>query len=129
MDTPRPASHTMENNGIEGRGIGLDTFFDPESVVVIGASNGPFNLGATICRTLREYSSFAGPVYAVNRKGESVHGCEGFVSVTDIPDEVDLAVIITPAVVVPSFVKQCGEKGVRHIIIESAGFDEGGERG
>ena len=129
MDTPRPASHTMENNGIEGRKIGLDTFFDPESVAVIGASNGPFNLGATICRTLREYSSFAGPVYAVNRKGESVHGCEGFVSVTDIPDEVDLAVIITPAVVVPSFVKQCGEKGVRHIIIESAGFDEEGERG
>ena len=107
----------------------MDTFFNPESVAIIGASNSPFNLGATICRTLREYSSFGGQVYAVNRKGESVHGCEGFVSVTDIPGNVDLAVIITPAEVVPSFVKQCGEKGIGHIIIESAGFSEGGERG
>ena len=107
----------------------MDTFFDPESVAIIGASNSPFNLGATICRTLREFSSFNGQVYAVNRKGESVHGCEGFVSVTDIPGDVDLAVIITPADVVPPFVKQCGEKGIGHIIIESAGFSEGGERG
>ncbi len=107
----------------------MDTFFDPESVAIIGASNSSFNLGATICQTLREYSSFAGRVYAVNRKGESVHGCEGFVSVTDIPGDVDLAVIITPADVVSFFVKQCGEKGVGHIVIESAGFSEGGERG
>ncbi|MBA7559480.1 Peptidyl-lysine N-acetyltransferase Pat [subsurface metagenome] len=107
----------------------MDTFFDPESVVIIGASNSPFNLGATICKTLHELSSFDGRVYAVNRKGGSVHGCEGFVSVTDIPGNVDLAVIITPAEVVPSFVKQCGEKGIGHIIIESAGFSEDGERG
>ncbi|MBW2673841.1 MAG: CoA-binding protein [Deltaproteobacteria bacterium] len=107
----------------------MDTFFDPESVAIIGASNSPFNLGATICKTLHEYSSFDGRVYAVNRKGESVHGCEGFVSVTDIPGDVDLAVIITPAEVVPSFVKQCGDKGIGHIVIESAGFSEGGERG
>lgn len=107
----------------------MDIFFDPESVAVIGASNAPFNLGATICTTLRKFSSFQGPVYAVNRKGEPVHGCEGFVSVTDIPGDVDLSVIITPADVVPSFVKQCGEKGIRHIIIESAGFAEGGKQG
>jgi len=107
----------------------VDTFFDPESVAIIGASNSPFNLGATICKTLHEYSSFSGRVYAVNRKGESVHGCEGFVSVMDIPGDVDLAVIITPAEVVPSFVKQCGDKGIGYIVIESAGFSEGGERG
>lgn len=107
----------------------MDTFFDPESVAIIGASNSPFNLGATICKTLHEYSSFDGRVYAVNRKGEAVHGCEGFVAVTDIPGDVDLAVIITPADVVPSFVRQCGEKGIGHIIIESAGFSEGGEQG
>ncbi|MBW2559530.1 MAG: CoA-binding protein, partial [Deltaproteobacteria bacterium] len=46
-----------------------------------------------------------------------------------MPGDVDLAVIITPAEVVPSFVKQCGEKGIGYIIIESAGFSEGGERG
>jgi acetyl-CoA synthetase (ADP-forming) len=107
----------------------MDTFFNPRSVAVIGASNSPFNLGSTICRALSEYSPFDGDVFAVNRKGEIVHGCPGYTAVTDIPGQVDLAVIITPAKVVPSFVKQCGEKGIKHIIIESSGFSEGGDEG
>jgi len=107
----------------------MDTFFSPSSVVVIGASNSPFNLGATICRSLNEFSPFDAPVYAVNRKGEDVYGCKGYTSVTDIPGHVDLAVIIAPAPVVPGFIKQCGEKGIRHIVIESSGFSEGGEQG
>jgi acetyl-CoA synthetase (ADP-forming) len=107
----------------------MDTFFNPRSVAVIGASNSPFNLGSTICRALSEYSPYDGDVYAVNRKGETVHECPGYVAVTDIPGQVDLAVIITPAKVVPTFVKQCGEKGIKHIIIESSGFSEGGDEG
>jgi acetate---CoA ligase (ADP-forming) subunit alpha len=107
----------------------MDTFFNPRSVAVIGASNSPFNLGATICRSMHEYSSWKGEVYAVNRKGEDVHGCRGFQAVTDIEGEVDLAVIITPAKVVPEFVDQCAEKGIKRIIIESSGFSEGGEEG
>lgn len=111
------------------RGAGMNRFFNPESVVVIGASNSPFNLGSTICRALNEISSWKGTVFAVNRKAETVHGCPGFSSVTDIPQEVDLAVIITPAKVVPEFVEQCAEKGIRRIVIESSGFSEGGEEG
>ncbi len=107
----------------------MNTFFNPASVVVIGASNSPFNLGATICRALAEFSPFRGPVYAVNRKGETVHGCPGFTRVVDVPSAVDLAVIIAPAQVVPNFLRQCGEKGIRHVIIESSGFSEGGEQG
>ncbi len=107
----------------------METFFNPRSVAVIGASNSPFNLGSTICRALSEFSPYDGQVYAVNRKGESVHGCQGYVAVTDIPEEVDLGVIITPAKVVPAFVRQCGEKGIRHIVIESSGFSEGGQEG
>ncbi len=107
----------------------MNTFFNPSSVVVIGASNSPFNLGATICRSLNEFSPFSPPVYAVNRKGEDVYGCAGYTSIMDIPGHPDLAVIITPAQVVPGFVKQCGEKGIRHIVIESSGFSEGGEMG
>lgn len=107
----------------------MDTFFNPSSVVVIGASNSPFNLGATICRSLNEFSPFKAPVYAVNRKGEDVYGCKGYTAVMDIPDHVDLAVIIAPAQVVPGFIRQCGEKGIRHIVIESSGFSEGGENG
>ncbi len=107
----------------------MEVFFNPKSVAVIGASNSLFNLGATIIQTVKVYSLFTGDVYAVNRKGESVHGCTGYVSVTDIPGEVDLAVIISPAATVPEFVKQCAAKGIKHIIIESSGFSEGGTAG
>ncbi len=107
----------------------LDKFFDPATVAVIGASNAPFNLGSTICTCLKNYISFKGSVYAINRKGEEVHGCPGYTSVLDIPDTVDLAVIITPAGVVPQFIRDCGEKGIRNIVIESAGFNEQGEEG
>lgn len=107
----------------------MNTFFNPSSVVVIGASNSPFNLGATICRSLSEFSPFTGALYAVNRKGEDVSGCKGYTRVTDIEGTVDLAVIIAPSQVVPGFLKQCGEKGIRHVVIESSGFSEGGEQG
>lgn len=107
----------------------MDKFFNPSSVVVIGASNSPFNLGSTICRALNEFLPYEGKVYAVNRKGEAVHGCPGYAAVTDITEPVDLAVIIAPAKVVPEFVKQCGLKGIKRIIIESSGFSEGGEAG
>lgn len=110
-------------------GIRMEGFFNPASVAVIGASNTPFNLGATICRALKEYFLFRGHIYAVNRKGEVVHGCPGFTSLADIPDPVELAIIITPAAVVPDFVEQCGLKGTKNIIIESAGFSEGGDAG
>jgi acetyl-CoA synthetase (ADP-forming) len=107
----------------------MDTFFNPSSVVVIGASNSPFNLGATICRSLNEFSPFKAPVHAVNRKGEDVYGCPGYTALADIPGHVDLAVIIAPAQVVPGFIRQCGEKGIKHIVIESSGFSEGGDKG
>ncbi len=107
----------------------MNKFFNPSSVVVIGASNTPFNLGATICRALSQFLSFKGDVYAVNRKGEDVFGCKGYESVTDIVGDVDLAVIITPAKVVASFLRQCGIKGIKHIVIESSGFAEGGDEG
>jgi acyl-CoA synthetase (NDP forming) len=107
----------------------LDKFFNPRSVVVIGASNAPFNLGATICTCLKEYIKFPGPSYAVNRKGEAVSGCPGYASLEQLPETPDLAVIITPAAVVPRFVKECGERGISNIIIESAGFSEKGGEG
>ncbi|MGD0278928.1 MAG: CoA-binding protein [Smithella sp.] len=107
----------------------LEKFFNPASVAVIGASNTPFNLGATICNSLKYFIEFPGPVVAINRKAEAVSGYPGYSSVTDVPHDIDLAVIITPASVVPAFVKQCGEKGIRNIVIESAGFSEQGGEG
>lgn len=107
----------------------MENFFNPSAVVVVGASNADFNLGATICKILKEDIAYPGQVFAVNRGGETVHGARGFKSVRDIEDPVDLAVIITPAAVVPGFVRDCGEKGIRSIVIESSGFSEQGDVG
>lgn len=108
--------------------MNLESFFNPKSVAVVGASNTPFNLAATICNILK-YKSYHGAVYAVNRKAEEVHGCPGYASVKDIPGEVELAVILISAKQVPGVVRECGEKGVRGVIIESAGFSEAGPEG
>jgi acyl-CoA synthetase (NDP forming) len=107
----------------------MELFFDPKSVVVVGASNAPFNLGATICTMLKDYLQYPHPVYAVNSKGEPVQGYPGFASVLDLPRTPDLAVIIVAARHVPGLVQDCAQKGIKHLVIESAGFSEGGDLG
>ncbi len=106
----------------------MDSFFNPESIVIIGASNSPFNLGGTIAQFL-SYLNFRGMSYVVNTRGEDVHGARGYSSVPELPDMIDLAVIIAPAHTVPRLVRECGEKGIRNIIIETAEFAETGEHG
>ena len=107
----------------------MEHFFDPRSVVVIGASNAPFNLGATICNVLNEYLHYTGTVYVVNSKGEAVGGYPGYPSVLDLPETPDLAVIIVAARHVPGLIKDIARKGIKRIVIESAGFSESGEIG
>ncbi|KAF0159607.1 MAG: CoA-binding domain-containing protein [Syntrophaceae bacterium] len=107
----------------------MELFFDPKSVVVIGASNAPLNLGATICNMLKDYLRYTGAVYAVNSKGETVNGYPGYSSVLDLPEAPDLAVIIVAARNVPDIIRDCAQKGIKRIVIESAGFSEGGELG
>ncbi len=106
----------------------MQRFFNPESVAVIGASNSPFNLGATISRIL-QYLNYSGSAYAVNTRGEDVHGSPGFTSVLHIPGKVDLAIILAPSRNVPQIMKECGEKGIKNVVIISAGFSEEGEDG
>jgi acyl-CoA synthetase (NDP forming) len=107
----------------------MEMFFDPKSIVVIGASNAPFNLGATICNMLKDYLQYAGAVYALNLKGETVNGYPGYSSILELPETPDLAVIIVAARNVPGIIKDCAVKGIKRIIIETAGFSEGGEDG
>ncbi len=106
----------------------MEKFFRPESIAVIGASNSLFNLGATILKGLRRLD-YKADTYAVNRKGEDVCGYKGVKSVTDISGPVDLAIIIIQAAHVPAVMQECGEKGIKHVIIESAGFSEEGDAG
>ena len=102
--------------------------FYPNSIVVIGVSNSPDNMGRGIVFNLTEFG-FQGIIYEVGPKGGVFAGRRIYKSVLDIPDHVDLAVILTPARTVPGILEECGQKGIRWAVVESAGFREYGEEG
>lgn len=102
--------------------------FYPSSIAVIGVSAKPTNLGRNIVANLIEFG-FSGIVYAVGPSGGVIETRRIYRSVGDIPDHIDLAVILTPAQTVPSILEECGKKGIRHVIIETAGFREYTEEG
>ena len=106
----------------------MKEIFTPKSVAVVGVSEKPTNLGRNIVANLVEYG-FDGIVYAVGPSGGKIETRRIYRSVGDIPDHVDLAVIMTPAKTVPGILKECGEKGIKWAIIETAGFREFGEEG
>jgi acyl-CoA synthetase (NDP forming) len=102
--------------------------FYPNSVAVIGVSAKPDNLGRNIIGNLVEYG-FSGVVYAVGPSGGTIETRRIYHSVEDIPDMVDMAVIMTPAPTVPGILESCGRKGVRRAVIQTAGFREYNEGG
>ncbi len=106
----------------------LEAFFKPRSVAVIGASETPNSVGRTILTNLLA-NPFGGAIYPVNPKRPDVLGLRAYASVGDIPNKIDLAVVVTPAPTVPRIIAQCAEKGVRAAIVISAGFKETGPEG
>ena len=107
--------------------VNLDYFFRPKGIAVIGASNDPLKLGYEVFKNLKKYK--AGNVYPVNVKDEIVQGVKAYKNVKDISDEVDLAVVVVPKRFVKQTIIDCGEKGVRGIVLITAGFGEVGEEG
>ncbi len=103
-------------------------FFYPVTIAVIGVSPNPDNLGRNIVGNLVEYG-FEGIVYAVGPRGGVIETRRIYRAVGDIPDHIDLAVILTPAKTVPGILEECGQKGIRRAIIETAGFREYTEEG
>ncbi|HEX9207037.1 MAG TPA: GNAT family N-acetyltransferase [Steroidobacteraceae bacterium] len=101
---------------------------NPSSVAVVGASATPGTLGNIVCRNLQD-AGFKGPVYFVNPRYATVGGMRVYPSVRDLPQPVDLAVLLTPAASTAEVLQQCGERGVRGAIVAAAGFREGGEEG
>src|SRR5689334_15728642 len=106
----------------------LDVFFKPKTVAVIGATENPNTVGRTLFWNLMT-SPFGGTVYPVNPKRSSVLGVKAYPSISDIPEEVDLAVVVTPPPSIPGLIKECGENGVQGAIVISAGFKEVGAEG
>ncbi len=103
----------------------LDGFFNPRSVAVIGASKHPNKIGHVILWNFAR--SFKGKIYPVNPSADEILGLKAYRTVNEIPGRVDLAVIAIPAKFVPMVVEECGEKGVKDVIIVSGGFSEIGQ--
>ncbi|WP_404310266.1 bifunctional acetate--CoA ligase family protein/GNAT family N-acetyltransferase [Neorhodopirellula lusitana] len=106
----------------------LKRIFAPKSVAIIGASRRAGSVGNTAARNLKN-GGFAGQLFAVNRNYPSVEEIPCFPDLASIGQAVDLAVLCTPAESTPDLVEQCGQNGVRGIVILSAGFRETGQAG
>ncbi|MBA2442522.1 MAG: acetate--CoA ligase family protein, partial [Rubrobacter sp.] len=106
----------------------LDAIFKPETVAVVGASERVGSVGRTIMWNLVS-NPFGGTVYPINPKRPNVLGIRTYSSIKDVPEQVDLAVIVTPAPGVPDVISECVEAGVPGAIVISAGFKEVGPEG
>jgi len=106
----------------------LNPLFRPSSVAVVGASTNPQALGGQILHNILNYG-FRGRVYPVNPKAQELLGLRCFPSVTDIPDPIDLAVIVVPREAARAVAEECGRKGVKGLVVITAGFRETGEEG
>lgn len=106
----------------------LDCIFRPRSVAVIGASSRRQTIGREILHNLIDYE-FNGKIFPVNSKAGVIHSIKAYATVLDIPDDVDMAIIAVPKDVVLDVVDQCGRKGVKGLVVISAGFREVGGRG
>lgn len=104
----------------------LDSFFHPNSIAVIGASDREGSVGYIVFENLRQ--KFKGKTYPVNNKRDSVQGVKAFHSILDAPNT-ELAILCIPSEFVEGIVEECGKAGVKAIIIITAGFSEMGEKG
>ncbi|MCE5258453.1 MAG: acetate--CoA ligase family protein [Chloroflexi bacterium] len=106
----------------------LDMFFNPSSVAVIGASENPKKLGHRILVNVMN-DGYKGPIYPINPTATEILGLKCYPSVSAVPGPVEQAVIVVPAAAVINVVDECGRKGVKGVIVITAGFREAGEKG
>jgi acetyltransferase len=106
----------------------LFPFFNPKGVVVVGASADPAKLGWFTARNLTR-SGYPGAIYFVNLKGGQLFGHPIYRGLAEVPDPVDLAVLIVPAPAVPATLTDVAGRGIRAVIISSGGFKEAGPEG
>jgi len=106
----------------------LEFLLKPRSIAVIGASRRQGTIGNKLFHNIL-HQEFNGVVYPVNPNAEVVASVKAYPSVLDIPGEIDMAVIIVPAKMVHHIAEQCGRKGVKGIVVISAGFGESGAEG
>ena len=121
---------TILDGGVKGNKSKnrLKYVFEPKSVAVIGVSATLNTVGNAIFSNILQ-SNFKGVIFPVNPKYSNIMGVKAYKDVLSIPDDVDLAVICIPAKAVVDVIKQCAEKGVKGIVLITAGFKEIGKAG
>jgi acetate---CoA ligase (ADP-forming) len=124
-ERPSAGSAVIEQ---EGRSKDLDAILRPRSIAVVGASRSPHTIGHQILANLLEHG-YGGTVYPVNPFAAAVHSIRAYPRVTEIPEAPDLAVLAVPKDRVLAAVEECGQAGVRGLVVITAGFREVGSEG
>ena len=106
----------------------LAPFFSPRGIAVVGASSDPYKLGYGLARNLVQ-CNYQGVIHFVNPKGGSLLGRPMYPSVLDLPDPVDMAIILIPAPGVAGVLRECAQRRIHAVIVASGGFRETGEPG
>lgn len=111
--------------------MSLQSFFTPNSIAVIGASTNTSKLGFAVLDNLVNggFLTDGRRVHPINPSSDEILGLKAYADVNDVPDEIDLAVIVIPYPLVPDVLRTCGQKGIPGVIIISAGFREAGMEG
>jgi predicted CoA-binding protein len=128
IDPTAKSIDAVEDRERQAEGASIARLLAPRSIAVIGASRHPGSIGYELFRNLLAFG-FEGPVYPVNPSSASVAGVRAYPTLLDVPDAVDLAVVVVPAAAVPGVVHDCAQKHVRGMVIISAGFAEVGSVG
>ncbi|MBF0531187.1 MAG: CoA-binding protein, partial [Deltaproteobacteria bacterium] len=106
----------------------ISAIMAPKSIAVVGASNRTGSVGLAVFRNILD-AGYTGVLYPVNPKARSIRSVKSYPTLLDIPDEVDVAVIIVPSEMVGDVVEQAAKKGVKGVIVITAGFKEVGGHG
>lgn len=106
----------------------LRPLFEPKSIALIGASVKELSIGNVITKNLLHFK-FPGPVYPINPKADEIRGLKAYPTIFDVPGDIDLAHIVIPPPFVPQAIEDCGKRGIKAIIVNTAGFKEMGAEG
>lgn len=108
--------------------MGLDSFFNPRSVAIVGASRQEGKVGYEILANMIE-AGYKGGIFPVNSKADEIEGLKCYADLESIPEAPELVLIIVPAKIVPTVMQQCAKIGTKAVVIITAGFKEVGEQG
>ncbi len=106
----------------------ISFFFNPKSIAVVGASGTPGKVGYNVLKNIIE-SKYSGKLYPINPKAKEILGNKAYKSVLDVPEEIEVAIFVIPGKFVNQIAEDCGKKGIKGLVVITAGFKEIGGQG